>query len=167
MRVILTGAECSGKTTLANQVAEVTQSSLLPEQARIYLDQKGLDYNPVDLLHILVKHDEEEMKLSESNDNYICDTDALTLYLWYLIKYGEHQPLIYDYWREHNDGLYIVCAPVEPWEADPQREHPEGRDLIHLNYIEMLTHHRCNFEVIDGTSEERLSRVIQLMGFNG
>ncbi|HXB53854.1 MAG TPA: AAA family ATPase, partial [Vicinamibacteria bacterium] len=38
---MLTGSECTGKTTLASELAEHYRTVWVPEQSRVYLDRKG------------------------------------------------------------------------------------------------------------------------------
>ena len=51
-KIILTGPESSGKTTLAKQLAERFQTTWVPEFARTYLDNLTRPYREDDLLRI-------------------------------------------------------------------------------------------------------------------
>lgn len=49
-KLVLIGVESSGKTTLAQALAEKLQGTYVPEYARMYLDAHGLSYQQEDLL---------------------------------------------------------------------------------------------------------------------
>ena len=47
--IVVTGPESSGKTTLAQDLAQELEGLLVPEYSRIYLEQAGLRYGHDDL----------------------------------------------------------------------------------------------------------------------
>ena len=61
MKVVLTGPECSGKTTLAMQLAEHFGVSIAPEPARGHLQPEQV-YQPSDLLQLTAVQRRLEMK---------------------------------------------------------------------------------------------------------
>ena len=61
MKVVLTGPECSGKTTLATQLAEHFGVSIAPEPARGHLQSQQV-YQPSDLLQLTAVQRRLEVK---------------------------------------------------------------------------------------------------------
>ncbi|MDB2444578.1 ATP-binding protein, partial [Gammaproteobacteria bacterium] len=92
--IVITGAECSGKTTLATQLSKRWGRPLVPEIARNYLE-KTPNYHRDDLLIIAkLQHEKEREILNQSLNKIICDTDLLVIMIWSEFKYGTCDPWI-------------------------------------------------------------------------
>ena len=81
-KIIVTGPECSGKTTLIKKLSQHFKISFAKEYAREYLEKNGLVYEQNDLLKIAQKQIEKEKKFN------LLDTDLLTIKIWSEYKYG-------------------------------------------------------------------------------
>ena len=101
LKIIITGPESCGKTTLARQLAAHFQTSLVEEYARHFFEKKQTpQYNEADLLKIaerqLAAENQAETaflaqftskKASNSPNLILCDTDLLTIKIWSEEKY--------------------------------------------------------------------------------
>ncbi len=66
-KIVIIGPECTGKSTLCQQLATHYKTIWCPEFAREYLLQHGMDYNYDDLLKIAMGQLElEDALLSEA-----------------------------------------------------------------------------------------------------
>ena len=75
-KIIVTGPECSGKTTLSKSLSKNFNSKLINEFARNYLTNKNNKYNVESLLEIA----KNQYKLeNQKSKTIICDTDLLTI----------------------------------------------------------------------------------------
>ena len=52
MKIVITGPESSGKTTLLNKINNKWNFTIIPEYARIYIDKLNRPYNYDDILEI-------------------------------------------------------------------------------------------------------------------
>ena len=52
MKIVITGPESSGKTTLLNEINNKWNFTIIPEYARIYIDKLNRPYNYDDILEI-------------------------------------------------------------------------------------------------------------------
>lgn len=139
-KVVLTGPESTGKTTLASQLSKRFECSIVKEYARSYIQKLDRPYNEDDLVEIAKGQVELEDNLLSSN-KVICDTDLLTIKIWSEYKYGNCDHWIIENLKSRLPNLYLLCYPDLKWEPDPLRENPN--DLlelfdIYLKEIKML-----------------------------
>ncbi|MBC7886096.1 MAG: ATP-binding protein [Saprospiraceae bacterium] len=159
MKIVFTGPECSGKTTLANMIADKYQFGLVKETARVYLEDKSNRYDYHSLSEIANLQLREEKVINRTNTHLVCDTDLLTLIIWSQEKFDKTDPWIYDKWLKHLPGNYFLCAPDIPWEYDPQRENPSDRGRLFEVYQIMMDKHGINYTVVSGSKDDRMALV--------
>lgn len=139
-RIVITGPESSGKTTLAKELAHLLGVPLVLEYARSYLEVNGPVYSFKDLEAIAEQQLANERSMfAEGHEHVVCDTDILTLIIWAQEKFD----LIPDTWMSQYDSigsesLYLLCSPDIPWEADPLRENPQDRWRLFHKYEQWL-----------------------------
>ena len=108
-RFVLTGPECSGKTTLSKSLAEHFKGKYLAEPARTILN--GLEaYNPKDLLAVFqayLKRDEMDF----SNIPLFLDTDLQNLFLWWQEKYGPAPRKLCLAYKAQSERFFLLCRP--------------------------------------------------------
>ena len=159
-KIVFTGPECSGKTTLSNAIAKKLNAPLVKEYAREYLNNLNREYSYPDLLKIA----KGQLKL-EKNSNYsasnskliICDTNLQVIKIWSQVKYFKCDPFILK--NQDRDAFYILCYPDFNWENDPLREHPKERMMLFDKYYNDLKLENYNFIVAKGSPEARISLV--------
>ncbi len=163
MKILITGPESSGKTTLAESIAQKLGFSFVREMARPYLALRGTEYAYDDLYEIaLLQRYEEKMHL-DKGETTICDTDLLTIIIWSQEKFGRVDQQMIDWWQESKPKHTFLCSPDIPWEYDPFRENQHDRDRLLDIYKCHLLHHHCEYTVIHGTKEHRLQQVIEVL----
>ena len=83
MKVVITGAESSGKTTLFESLEKYYGIVGAKEFARNYLLNSNGKYSQKDLLSIANGQIDAEITVKKNNpDLVICDTDLLTIKIW-------------------------------------------------------------------------------------
>ena len=163
-KIILTGPESTGKTTLARQLAEQFQTVWVPEYARIYIDQLNRPYESTDLLDIAKGQLEMENYLLQYANRFIfCDTNMIVMKVWSEFKYGKCDPWILEQLETRNYDAYILCDVDVPWEFDEQREHPNHRNELLKQYEQELIFYKKKYIKIEGSKEERLSNVLSYL----
>ena len=138
-KIIVTGPECSGKTTLSKKLSQHFKISFAKEYAREYLEKNGLVYEQNDLLKIAQKQIEKEKKFN------LLDTDLLTIKIWSEYKYGNCNDWILEKIRNQisQKRIYILCKPDIKWQYDPQRENQHNREKLYTIYkkeLDLLGH---------------------------
>lgn len=151
MRIAITGPECSGKSTLSEQLTWELDLPWTPEHARVYLGRLGRPYVPEDIIDIA-----KEQAAQWINTSFIADTEMLVCSIWYEEKTGEKSLDIEQLLTEQNFDLYLLCTPDLPWAFDELRENPTDRDRLFEQYKARLDELSLPYVVISGTTENRL-----------
>ncbi len=157
IKIVITGPECTGKSTLAVDLSEYYKVPYIPEYARTFLENLKREYTEQDLITIALGQVDEEQKVKPEN-LLICDTDLLVIKIWSQVKYGRVDPRIQTLLEQSKPNLYILPHFDIPYEEDDLREHPEGRAMLYDYYIEELNKGITPWIAVSG---DRAARVIQ------
>lgn len=143
MKVLVTGPESSGKSTLARGLAWALDGYYVEEQARRYLHELARDYRVHDLPCILQQQLAAERRGLESGASYlICDTGPEVIDIWSRVRYGIPCPDLQAAEANAAYDLTLLCAPDLPWRYDVLREHPDptARQELFQRYRNRLPH---------------------------
>ena len=161
-RIVITGPESTGKTTLAKQLAKAFHTLWVPEFAREYLEQINRKYQKKDLLDIAYGQVEKEDQLANLANEYLfCDTDLITVKIWSEYKYGDCDERILSLIEEREYTTYLLCIPDFPWVFDPQRENPSNRAELLQLYRQALNEYQKSYIEIQGTPERRFQMALK------
>ena len=167
MKVVLTGPECSGKTTLATQLAEHFGVSIAPEPARGYLQPEQV-YQPSDLLQLTAV--QRRLEVKEPVRRQVFDTDLQTIYIWWQEKFGPAPEVLRRAYAEYSsqcDRRYLLCRPDIPWKYDPLRENPDDRDRLYELYRNDLNARGLVFGLIEGQADQRFKCAVDFIQRQG
>tara|TARA_B100000579_G_C22794342_1_gene836248 strand:- start:780 stop:1283 length:504 start_codon:yes stop_codon:yes gene_type:complete len=154
-KIAITGAESSGKTTLANSLGIIYKCNVVKEFAREYLNELNREYNYEDLLKIAKGQFKEEKRLENLEKKIlICDTAIHTIKIWSIEKF--HKCHSWTAKKKEDYTHYLLCSPDIPWEDDPLRENPKDRKRIFKLYLKELKNKPLT--VISGTPLERIKQ---------
>ena len=161
LKIIVTGPENSGKTTLCKSLSKHFKIPFIEEYARGFLDELGRDYKQDDLLEIA-----KGQLLSEHNAQ-ILDTDLITIKIWSNYKYGNcNQWILEQIERQKTEKrFYLLCKADIPWEGDPQRENPNDRVDLFTSYKLELDNLGHNYFIVEGENriENSISKISSLI----
>lgn len=160
-KVCLVGPESSGKTTLAQQLAQFYHTLYVPEYAQTFLSiKKEIHYE--DLIKFAHAQIACESSLSrKANQVLFCDSDVLTTQLWSDTLYQKHDSFFDSYVPEKKYDLYLLCYPDIEWVHDEHREvlseekaKQFNTRLEFFNQMEkLLQEKRYPYAVIKGTRD--------------
>jgi len=160
IRISITGPESTGKSWLAQRLAEYYHTKWVPEFARQYLEDIGRAYTFEDILVIARNQYQQENIAAENTELLFCDTDFYVTSIWCNVKYGKCHDWIKSKVDENRYDLYLLCNIDLPWQYDPMREHPDMRSELFEMYKDLLEDHQFNYQVVSGNGEERLQNSI-------
>jgi NadR type nicotinamide-nucleotide adenylyltransferase len=161
VRIAVTGPESTGKSVLAEKLAEHFKTVWVPEYAREYLSRIERPYDQDDILKIAKAQVESEKQLQKDANNIIfSDTELIVTKIWSEVKYGNCDKWIIDNIDCQKYDLYLLCDIDLPWEFDVLREHPEQRDLLMKLYENELNVRKMNYVKISGSGAQRVKNAI-------
>jgi len=154
-KIIMTGPESSGKTTLCRQLSNHFNISFAKEFARSYIDSLERSYIMDDLLVIAREQLESEFNFQ------LLDTDLITIKIWSEYKYGKCDKWILDQIEKQKSEkrFYLLCSPDIPWVADNQRKNQNDRKNLFEIYKNELENLKHKYFIVDG--ENRLEKIIK------
>lgn len=155
------GAESTGKSTLAPQLALRLGGLVVPEFGRTYCEANGTDLDDIDLLAIFDGHEAAtQAALAQKPDWLISDTDPLMTQAWAIMLLGRRLPDI-DLWDRAAD-LYLVPAMDLPWEEDGTRLF--GSDLARRQFMDVaiaeLDRRKLKWAWVEGEGDARLQSAL-------
>ena len=159
-KIIVTGPESSGKTTLCKNLSEHFKIPFAKEYARIFLDELDRNYTQSDLLKIAGGQLQSEL-------NYqLLDTDLITIKIWSNYKYGSCDKWILDQIEKQKTEkrFYLLCKPDIAWQEDKQRENPNDREDIFEIYKKEIASFGHDYFVVEGENktENSISKISPL-----
>lgn len=159
-KVVISGPESTGKSTLCEQLASRYQTLWVPEYAREYLRQRGPHYSYSDLLEIARGQLalEEAYAARLSNGMLFIDTNMYVMKVWCEYVFGKCHPWILDQIATRSYDLYLLMAPDLIWVEDELREYPDPatrQELFHIYRSDLLCQH-VPWTEIRGSYNERL-----------
>ena len=162
IRIAIVGPECTGKSTLSEQLAQHYKTKFVPEFAREYIGKLQRPYTIEDIVTIAKEQirTEDETTLQVTN-LLICDTNLIVTKIWAEFKYHTCPSWITENIRKRKYDLHLLTNTDIPWQADPQREHPNQREELFELYKKELQAEKVLFKIISGKPEERLKQAIE------
>ena len=154
--ICVTGAECTGKTTLAEHLAQALDVPLVPEVARRFLVGRT-GYEKEDVLAIARAQQAAERSALERAGLVVADTDLTVIQVWWEEKYGALHPWILRALVERTPRRYLLAKPDLPWEFDPLRESPHDRPRLHERYRVLLQASAFPYHEVTGLGDERVN----------
>ena len=155
-RVVVTGSECTGKTTLSAELAALFATSWSKEYVREYQDAKGSpvlleDVEAVGAGQIAA----EEAAVRAADSLVFHDTDVLSTVVYSLHYNGSCPRWVEEAARERRPDLYLLLRPDLPWVGDGVRDRPDRREEIHALFARALLETGVRVVEIEGQGAER------------
>lgn len=158
-RIVITGPESSGKTTLCRGLANHYSAPCTPEYAREYLSELRRPYREEDLLHIAQQQWQQQQMVTDSL--VFCDTGLVVILIWSIVRYEQVHPWVVEKLRREPAALYLLSQPDIPWEPDPLRENPNDREALFTLYRQHLDDLQLPYRIVQGPQvRDRLMQAI-------
>ncbi len=175
LRVCIVGAESTGKTTLAQSLADRYRTAWVPEYAREYCLRNhpgGLqNWQPAEFVHIAqTQCDRENAAARLANRILFCDTDAFSTAIWYRRYFNCRSPQVEQIASEHkHPNLHLVTDVATHFVRDEIRDGEAIRNWMHGVLLEELILQGRPFQILSGPLEHRIAdavAAIRVLGIN-
>ena len=162
-RIVVTGAESTGKTTLAQALAKYYDEPWTKEFVRGYVQQIDRELRPEDIESIARGQlATEDNQLEQAERLIIHDTNILSSIIYAKHYFRIELDWVSKQFKERNYTLYLLNMPDIPWKADPgQRESPTARTLLHQTFKAKLNFLKLPYIEVYGSKTERLQQAIE------
>ncbi len=155
-RIVLIGAESTGKSTLAAALVDALGLPCTGEFVRTYVDDLQRPLNAGDLDPIARGQLDEEDRFPAAG-RVLHDTNLLSTLVYAAYYFDARQDWVEQAFAVRDYAVYLFCQPDIPWVADPgQRESPQARDVLHRRFSDALYRRGLPTVTIAGDPEERL-----------
>jgi NadR type nicotinamide-nucleotide adenylyltransferase len=165
-RVCVLGAESTGKTTLAQALAERLRTPWVPEYGRPFTElerpTREAVWSTADFMHIArVQGWLEEFLAGQADRVLVCDTDVFVTARFHEVYLGEPPPAALEQAaRLRRYDLYVVCDVATPFRQDRTSTRREGehRRWMHEQYLEYARGSGARCVLVGGDRDERLEQ---------
>lgn len=163
IRVVVTGPECTGKTTLARQLAAYYNASWVAEYARTFVQQRQSPPTADDVEAIATGQMRlEDEAVAAGPSLLILDTDLISTVVYARHYYGEVPGWIELEARRRRGDLYLLAGIDVPWAADGmQRDRPADRAGMQELFREALAERGATVRELQGNAPRRLSAAVE------
>ncbi|MDA0173938.1 AAA family ATPase [Solirubrobacter taibaiensis] len=159
-RVVITGAESTGTTTLARALAERLDTNWVPEVGRAVTEARGIDYEWTDADFAMIarrQQRDEDRAARISGPVLVCDTDALATCIWQERYLGRSTADVEAIAASRRYALTVLTADDIPFVQDGYRDGEHIRAWMTQRFRERL---RQPWIEVRGTVEERVEAVL-------
>jgi NadR type nicotinamide-nucleotide adenylyltransferase len=164
-RIVLIGAESTGKTTLARLLAEDFHTMWVPEFGREYWERKiaGLPiggplppFTDDEFITIAAEQQRRENLAARSaNKLLFCDTNAFATGTWCERYQGHRHPLVDALGQRDTVHLYLLTHPDFPFVQDGYRDGEHFREWMHTRFAEQLSQQSIPVTHLHGSPAQR------------
>jgi len=171
LRVVLIGAESTGKTTLAQQLANHYGTNWVPEYGREHWEPKVAGLSILDppkvwtreeFAHIaLEQRRREELAARTAKRTLICDTNAFATGIWFERYHKSRNETVDQIGSKSKAGLYLLTAPDVPFVQDGFRDGEKIREWMDQRFLEQLQQTNKTRIRIEGPFSDRHLRAIE------
>jgi NadR type nicotinamide-nucleotide adenylyltransferase len=167
-RVVLTGSESVGKTTLAATLGAHFGALVVPEFVREYAAQKGApldfrDHGPIAHGQMALEDDFIARATARGDRLLLHDTDLVSTVVYCHHYFGRCPAFIEDAARQRLAALYILPDIDVPWVADGVRDRGDRRAEVQNLFIDTLGRFEASVASIRGDWISRTNDAVRLI----
>ena len=175
--IALLGAECTGKSGLAQALASSLLQRLQPkrvepqatalriavvdEYLRTWCEQHQRTPRPSEQAHIAAEQQLRIEAAARAHDIVVCDTTPLMTAVYSLHYFGDSSLLNPAVAAQRQHNLSLLLAPDVPWQADGwQRDGEAVRARVDALLRQVLMAHQLPFVEVSCLGEQRLAQAM-------
>jgi NadR type nicotinamide-nucleotide adenylyltransferase len=172
-KVRIIGAESTGKTTLARDLAARFHTAWVPEFGRAYTEAGKGGFSEglwVSEEFVIIANAQNRMEDEASKKEavqkaglLVCDTDALATAIWHERYMGFWSKEVASYSEGRDFALTLLTAMDVPFVQDGFRDGERLRRWMTARFEEALESRKIPFHWIEGSQAERLEQAVGLV----
>jgi NadR type nicotinamide-nucleotide adenylyltransferase len=165
VRIVITGSECVGKTTLADQLAAHYGTLSVPEFARGYAERMDApltvhDVEPIARGQVALEQEYLARAREAGHPLVVHDTDLLSTVAYSHHYYGDCPPFVEALASARRADQYLLLDIDVPWVPDGVRDRGERRHDVHTCFRETLARFDVPFTIVQGSWDDRLRAAV-------
>ncbi len=162
-KIIITGPESTGKSTICKQLAEQFNTVCIDEFARTYVENLNRKYNYSDLVNIARKQIEQlTNNYKHANRFVFFDTGLIITKIWFDIVFGNVPEFVETALQNIKIDMYLLCKPDIDWVWDKVRENSgEERKRLFKLYENELIRLNQNYKITEGKGTDRFQNALE------
>lgn len=170
MKIALLGAESTGKTQLAGELAAHFRSQgrsavAVPEVLREWCQREGRTPRPEEQLPIAQEQERRVDAAAAGADIVIADTTALMVAIYSAMLFEDGTLYQFALERQRRYAVTLVSGLDLPWVADGlQRDGPHVREPVDALVREALAKAGVAYRVVYGSGPQRLAHALRAIG---
>ncbi len=160
-KIVITGPESTGKTTLSQKLSKKYSTIFVPEFAREYIENKKGIYTYEDVIYIAKKQIDDLNNNYKNVNKYIFyDTGLIITKIWFLEVFEKVPTFIEEAIQSIKIDLYLLCYPDIKWVKDSVRENGVQQTRLDLffKYKKELEKNSFKYFIIRGNDKNRFLR---------
>ncbi len=167
-RVVILGAESTGKSTLSAALAQQFGTVDVREYGRDVYERENGALTPEHFLEIALGHralEDEAASSGQANRYLFSDTDAATTLMWSYLLTGQALPELHalaDTCKFRYTHAF-VCDPGIEFEQDGWRSNKEVREVQQAHILQDLNTRGVRYTLVSGSVQERLTQVAAVL----
>lgn len=168
LRVVLTGSESVGKTTLAAELGAHYHAPVVPEFVRGYAQRIARPISYDDLLIIATEQaalEDEHLAAARASGSALVvhDTDPLSTLAYAQHYFGGAPNAVEQLVRARRPDHYLLLDIDVPWVPDGIRDRGDRREELQQLFVDTLTRVDASFTRIRGTWPKRRALAVQII----
>jgi HTH-type transcriptional repressor of NAD biosynthesis genes len=167
-RVCAVGAESTGTTTIARDLAAHYQTVWVPEYGREYYEQRVLTdkgasaWTTDEFVHIAREQArQEDLGALVADRVLVCDTDPFATEIWHERYVGTPSAAVAAVAAGRKCDLYLLTGTDIPFVQDGYRDGENIRDWMHRRLREELERRGKLYVLLEGDRQARLSLAVE------
>jgi NadR type nicotinamide-nucleotide adenylyltransferase len=165
VKIVITGPESTGKTSLAEYLSNIYSTVFVPEYARDYIEKLNRQYTFEDIEHIAKKQiilGKEFM--NKANKILFFDTYLIITKIWFLWSFKYCPDWLLHEIEKSDIDLFLLCNTDIPWIPDKVRENGgENRERLFEIYKSEIENYGFNYAIITGKASERFENAKRIV----
>ena len=162
IRVVLTGSESTGKSTLGEQLAAHYGVDLVPEFVRGFAERKSgaiefSDHGPIARGQMAL----EDEHIARGGHLIVQDTDLLSTVVYCRHYFGACPAWIESAALDRRPDVYLLCEIDVEWVADGVRDRGHMREEMQELFRDAVARSGAPYVVITGGRDERFVRATE------